>query len=87
MILVAVPSKPFTYTAKNTARRQAVIADYENEIDELYAAVQETTQPHISVPTTWTHSSTLNFVRNNVAEVMKREIPDDDDFFESGCDR
>lgn len=87
MILVAKPSKPFTYTAKNTVRRQAVIADYDDEIDALYAAVQETTQPHISAPTTWTLSNTLMFIRVIVTEVLKREIPDDEDLFESGCDR
>lgn len=87
MILVAKPSKPFTYTAKNTVRRQAVIADYDDEIDALYAAVQETTQPHISAPTNWTLPSTLMFIRIIVTEVLKREIPDDKDLFESGCDR
>lgn len=87
MILVAIPSKSFTYTAKNTARRQAVIVDYADEIDAVYAAVQETTQPHISIPSEWTHSSTLTFIRIIVAEVLKREIPDDEDLFESGCDR
>lgn len=87
MILVSYPSKPFTYTAKNTVRRQAVIADYEAEIERLYAAVQETTQPHISMPETWTRPNTLMFVRIIVTEVLKREISDDQDLFESGCDR
>ncbi|KAJ7819956.1 hypothetical protein B0H14DRAFT_3089317 [Mycena olivaceomarginata] len=39
MILVSKPNKPFTYTAKMTARRQAIITDYEDEIAELYDAV------------------------------------------------
>jgi len=36
MVLLAKPSKPFLYTAKNTTRRQAIIDEYEEEIDELY---------------------------------------------------
>lgn len=87
MILVCTPNKPFTYTAKNTVRRQAVIADYEDEIDALYAAIQEAAQPHIASPTEWSQTSTLSFIRIVVTEVLKREINDDEDFFASGCDR
>lgn len=87
MILVCIPNKPFTYTAKNTVRRQAIIADYEDEIDALYAAVQETTQPHISPPPEWSQANTISFIRIVVAEALKREISDDDDLFENGCDR
>ncbi|OBZ79958.1 L-aminoadipate-semialdehyde dehydrogenase large subunit [Grifola frondosa] len=63
MILVASPSKPFTYTAKNTARRQAIINDYEGEIDALYDAVAETTQADIAPPSAWSKDETLAFVR------------------------
>ncbi|KAI0070275.1 acetyl-CoA synthetase-like protein [Panus rudis PR-1116 ss-1] len=42
MILVVKPSKPFAYTVKNTARRQAIINEYESEIDALYARVAGT---------------------------------------------
>lgn len=87
MILVCAPNKPFTYTAKNTVRRQAVIADYEDEIDALYAAIQEAAQPHISSPTEWSQTSTISFIRIVVTEVLKREISDDEDFFASGCNR
>lgn len=87
MILVSSPKKPFTYTAKNTARRQAIIADYEEEIDSLYSAVQKTTQPHISVPAEWTSDAVLEFIRVIVSEVLKRGVGDDEDIFESGCDR
>lgn len=87
MILVSSPKKPFTYTAKNTARRQAIIADYKEEIDSLYAAVQKTTQPHISVPAEWTSDAVLEFIRVIVSEVLKRGVGDDEDIFESGCDR
>ncbi|KAK0192594.1 male sterility protein-domain-containing protein [Armillaria mellea] len=41
MILVSSPSKPFTYTTKNTARRLSVIEDYEDEIQALYDTVED----------------------------------------------
>lgn len=87
MILVSSPKKPFTYTAKNTARRQAIIAEYDEEIDALYAAAQKTTQPHIDVPSEWTRENALEFIRRIVSEVLKHTIGDSKDIFESGCDR
>lgn len=39
MILVTSPKKPFMYTAKKTARRQAIVMEYDEEIDALCAAV------------------------------------------------
>ncbi|KAI0070731.1 acetyl-CoA synthetase-like protein, partial [Panus rudis PR-1116 ss-1] len=86
MIMVARPSKPFQYTAKNTARRQAIINDYEQEIEALYAAVAETIQADIAPPTSWTDSSTLGFVRQVVHRVLKHPLGDDDDLFQNGCD-
>ncbi|KAJ7367487.1 hypothetical protein DFH08DRAFT_677095 [Mycena albidolilacea] len=44
MVLVANKSKPFTYTAKMTIRRQAIIADYQEEIRELYATAETVPQ-------------------------------------------
>lgn len=87
MILVSTPSKPFTYTAKSTARRQAIINDYADEIEALYTAIDETTQSHILPPSAWTHDETLNFVRAVVTKVLKRSIEDTDDIFQHGCDR
>lgn len=87
MILVSSPQKPFTYTAKNTARRQAIVAEYDAEIDALYSAVQKTTQPHMNIPSEWTRENVLDFIRLIVSEVMKRTIGDTKDMFESGCDR
>ncbi|GJE93533.1 acetyl-CoA synthetase-like protein [Phanerochaete sordida] len=86
MIIAASPSKPFTYTAKNTARRQAVIDDYEPEIDAAYAAVEESTQPDLPPPPTWDFTHTLRFVRVVVNRVLKNPVSDTDDIFQKGCD-
>ncbi len=82
MIIVASPSKPFTYTAKNTARRSAVIADYEEEIEAVYLA-----RAHIVPPPEWTEESTLTFIRSLILSIMDKALPDDVDIFEHGCDR
>ena len=57
MITVSTPEKPFTYTAKNTPRRHAIIREYEPEIDALYAAVDESTQADIEPPHSWNFAS------------------------------
>ncbi|KAJ7185924.1 hypothetical protein C8R46DRAFT_388493 [Mycena filopes] len=85
MILVSNATKPFTYTAKSTARRQAIIADYNDEIQALYATVDETTQPALRLES-WDPISTLEFVREVVHNVMARAVEDDADIFQHGCD-
>lgn len=87
MVLVEKPNKPLTYTAKNTVRRQAVIDDYEQEIDRLYSAVSETTQADILPPVQWDIQATQGFVRTVITKVMKKDIADDDNILQHGCDR
>jgi len=86
MILIARPSKPFTYTAKSTARRQAIISDYQEEIDALYDTVQETTHSDIATPSKWNLASTTQFVRLVVSKTMRQPVNDDDNLFEHACD-
>ncbi|KAF7352571.1 Acetyl-CoA synthetase-like protein [Mycena venus] len=86
MMLVSKPNKPFTYTAKSTARRQAIILDYEDEIADLYDAVEETTRSGISPPAQWDPTSTPTFVRNVVHKVLVNDVEDDADLFRHGCD-
>ncbi|KAF9650627.1 acetyl-CoA synthetase-like protein [Thelephora ganbajun] len=86
MILVSSPRKPFALTAKLTARRQGVIADYEPEIDALYDAVDETTQAVKHFPDEWTERNSLEFARNLISNVMKVLVNDDDDIFQHSCD-
>ena len=87
MVLVSSPKKPFVLTAKLTARRQAVIAQYEPEIDALYNAVDETTQAVKRFPKEWTERTSLEFARNLVGSVLKHQVKDDDDIFQHSCDR
>ena len=87
MIIVSVPEKPFTYTPKNTPRRQAIINDYEDEINATYDAVDESTQSDLIPPSSWANKPTLEFVRDVIQRVMDVPVEDDDDVFLNGCDR
>jgi hypothetical protein len=95
MILLSSPSKPFTYTAKGTPRRGAILQDYATEIDEIYNAVDESTQTDIPIPSGsapgggWTKEESLGFVHQAVLSVMTgvNELENDDDIFAFGCDR
>lgn len=87
MIVVAKPSKPFMYTAKSTARRQAIINDYDEEINALYDAVEESTQADLILPSEWDFPHALCFVREVVGRVLKNPVSDTDDLFRKGCDR
>ena len=87
MILVSSPEKPFTHTAKLTARRQAIIALYQPEIDALYDAVDESILAITHIPNEWTEQTSLEFARNLIGSVLKHPVKDDDDVFQHGCDR
>lgn len=87
MIMVALPSKPFVYTAKMTTRRQAIIKDYEAEINTLYTEIEESSQVDLAAPAEWSPFETLDFVRQAVALTLKGSASDDADLFQCGCDR
>ncbi|EPQ59006.1 acetyl-CoA synthetase-like protein [Gloeophyllum trabeum ATCC 11539] len=86
MITVSKPSKPFTYTAKNTLRRQVIIYEYQDEIDALYAKLEESTQSSIPPPADWDLASATEFVRAVVNKVLIHGVEDGDDIFHHGCD-
>ena len=87
MIIVASPSKPFLYTAKMTARRQAILKDYDEEINALYDSVEQTSQVDIPLPIEWTLSQSLDYVRHVIHKVMTQKVADRVDIFGHGCDR
>ena len=87
MILIAKPSKPFTFTTKKTVRRGAVLKEYEDEINEIYDAFDESIQTDISPPSSWDREGIVGYVRSIVRSVLNKEVSDTDDIFERGCDR
>ncbi|KAJ7468444.1 male sterility protein-domain-containing protein [Mycena latifolia] len=87
MVLVADPSKPIIeLTAKGTPRRNAILDIYKLEIRNVYAAVKDSSQTHLTAPDEYDAPASLNFVRRVVAEVMLEMPGDDEDIFQHGCD-
>lgn len=87
MIVIAGPHKPFSYTAKGTTRRPIVIAEYADEIEAAYIAVEESSQTHVDPPADWNVEGSTEFARRVVTQVLGHEVTDDDDIFQHGCDR
>ncbi|KAI0651021.1 acetyl-CoA synthetase-like protein [Trametes meyenii] len=87
MITVTKPSKPFQYTAKGTPRRHVSLAEYAEEIEDLYKKVEESSQVDVQAPAIWTNDSAREFARGVVKKVLRvPQIKDDDDLFQQGCD-
>ena len=87
MIVLAKPSKPFTFTGKGSIRKSAVVTDYADEIAATYAAVEAATSADVEAPKKWTKESTTDFVRAVVLKVMESKVGDKDDIFQHGADR
>lgn len=84
--MVTRPTKPFSYTAKHSIRRGAIIRDYEDEIAALYDTVDASAQSSIQPPTDWALPATIEYVRTVVGKVMVHPVTDNDDVFQHGCD-
>ncbi|THV00435.1 hypothetical protein K435DRAFT_657224 [Dendrothele bispora CBS 962.96] len=87
LIVVAHPSKPLEMTPKGTPRRQISLKSYEEEIENAYKAVEESSQPHIRVPATWDMLSVMVFVSEVVNDILGFKVNDNDNFFKMGTDR
>lgn len=90
MILITSPEKPLLFTAKGTVRRKPVLEQYAEDIDALYAAVDESAQEDIPAPVDWSFDNTQEFVGQVVQRTMKanvRELSGSSDLFEVGLDR
>ncbi|KAJ7202281.1 hypothetical protein GGX14DRAFT_654096 [Mycena pura] len=86
MILVASPDKPLQLTVKGTPRRGATLQAYAEEIRELYQDVDQSFQKHLPRPKQFNNTTSLDFVRQLVGDVMVELPRDDDDLFRHGCD-
>ncbi|KAF4599105.1 hypothetical protein EYR40_006194 [Pleurotus pulmonarius] len=88
MILVALPTKPLEYTAKNTARRQRIIAHYQAEIDALYQEANSLNAMDLSldIPRKWDLNSARGFVGRVIKTAFGAGALGDDDDFRYACD-
>lgn len=87
MVIVTSPSKPFDYNAKGDARRNPILERYKEEIDALYAGIEESAQSDIVAPSHWDPEATKDFIRTVVQKVLLKPLDDESDIFRSGCDR
>ncbi|KZT06951.1 uncharacterized protein LAESUDRAFT_758773 [Laetiporus sulphureus 93-53] len=61
MIMVSKPSKPFSYTAKNTMRRGVILKEYDQEINDMYDLVEKSMQSNVPPPEKWDLDSAMWF--------------------------
>lgn len=85
MIIVAHPSRPFTYNHKGAPKRGAILAEYADDIEAVYTEVEKGVS--IAPPAEWTPATTLEFVRDTVNGILRQPAGDSEDLFECGCDR
>ncbi|KAI0719494.1 acetyl-CoA synthetase-like protein [Cerioporus squamosus] len=86
MILVTSPAKPFAYNIKGYPRRNIILREYHDDIEALYAQVEQSAQSDVVAPVNWDLADTRAFVRTVVQRVVKRPLADDADLFRNGCD-
>ncbi|KAM5540045.1 hypothetical protein V8D89_006185 [Ganoderma adspersum] len=86
MVIVTSPSKPFDYNAKGDTRRNPILERYKEEVDALYAGIEESAQSDIVVPSHWDPETTKGFIRTVVEKVLLKSLDDKSDIFRSGCD-
>ncbi|KAJ3567356.1 hypothetical protein NPX13_g6797 [Xylaria arbuscula] len=88
LVLFTSPGKPFSRASKGTIQRRLSIADYEKEIEELYAKAEDGLLtdglPHLKSTSV---SDLLPFLRGLYCETLeKKDIQVDDDIFAKGMD-
>jgi hypothetical protein len=94
MIIVTPPDKPLELTAKGTARRQACLNAFKDEIEAVYSEAEESSSscspsdPDICPPAEWTMESVESFVTRCIKKVVPNgsKLDADDDLFQNGCD-
>ncbi|KAF4568263.1 putative NRPS-like protein biosynthetic cluster [Pleurotus pulmonarius] len=88
MVLIADPKRPLEYTPKGTPKRSSILQVYAKEIEDAYIAFEETSSIDVSLPESWTPAYSLELARAVINKVLpdSRDIKDDADIFQLGCD-
>lgn len=94
MIIFADPKKPFSHAGtKGLLNRKATLAEYADEIDEAYKAVERSSDFSIATPDDWHDSHQVEeYVTRVVTRIMTGDettssLVTDADIFQQGCDR
>lgn len=88
MILIAEPAKPFARAGKGTIIRKMVLATYEEEIEQLYKTIEESTDAKgISPPKSWNAKDIEAWLVEHAASINHGSRPHPSvDLFEQGFD-
>ncbi|KAK0201251.1 NRPS-like enzyme [Desarmillaria ectypa] len=88
MIIVTHPSKPFTFTAKGTLRRPAILEAYSKEIEAVYEAVDKISVSSIRAPQKWSLDDITEWIRRILQSLLRADakISDMQDIFVVGVD-
>lgn len=85
-IRLASKKKPFRRTPKGTVQHKAVLRDYEEEIDEIYAAEFEDDVVHY-LPEHLSSDTITEYIRQIVTSVLGEiDITSTEDFYSAGLD-
>ncbi|TFK48709.1 putative aminoadipate reductase [Heliocybe sulcata] len=90
MVLVTSPNKPMRRAAKGTIMRKATLADYAQEIDELYERVESSRGEDVEPPKSWETSDLEEWLiiqAQDINDMSKGLQPDPEvDLFAQGFD-
>ncbi|KAG6899435.1 hypothetical protein C0993_010310 [Termitomyces sp. T159_Od127] len=89
MILITSKGKPLPRTGKGTVMRKMALKAYENEIEKLYATVEESAKGEDVVPpVTWGDEHVRAWLLEQVADIHSgKAFVESRDLFEQGFDR
>ncbi|TFK53343.1 putative aminoadipate reductase [Heliocybe sulcata] len=90
MILVTSPEKPMRRAPKGTVIRKATLADYAQEIDELYERVESSRGEDVDPPKSWETTDLKEWLilqAQEINDMSKGSLPDPEvDLFAQGFD-
>ncbi|KAJ6492940.1 acetyl-CoA synthetase-like protein [Mycena vitilis] len=92
LVLVAAPTKPFVLTDKQTLNRNRTLGLYAEEIDAVYAHVEEGGYEEVALPEAGFSPHDADGITSYVQAVVRTILPDqksvalDDDLFDAGLE-
>lgn len=86
MVIFASKSKPFTYTEKGSIRRARILSEYKQEVDTLYESPSDVDLGNITIPTSWTPSTAVDFSYAALKYILPDLPGPDEDIFYFACD-
>ncbi|KIK55529.1 hypothetical protein GYMLUDRAFT_837603 [Collybiopsis luxurians FD-317 M1] len=86
MILAASPSKPLPRAGKGTVLRKAAYEQYQEEINQIYDAVESTLVDTIEPPSDWESNAVQRWLKIQIEDLCHNSVGFSEDIFEHGFD-